>query len=164
MKYFFASALILCVTSAKSQSAEVGDSVYIYISRLGSHSSGISWAYTPQIALYEDAKALVAIKDMRKIPKLINSLGDSSKTVVVHLILSRLVEPENSDIQCKYNYGKDGKILSVDYVYNGLEWRWDSAGNNIVSQGEIEKVERHWRQRCRETNPEPVKISFTNER
>jgi len=150
--------------NAESQSVGLGDSVDFYINRLGSRSSGISWAYTPNIALYEGAKALVAIKDMRKIPKLINSLGDSSKTVVLHLILSRLVEPENSSIRCKYNYGKDGKILSVDYIYNGLEWLWDSVGNNIVSQGEIDKVERYWRQRCRETNPENVKISFTNER
>jgi hypothetical protein len=164
MKYFFASTLILCIAYAKSQSVGVGDSLDIYINRLGWHSSGIAWTYIPKIALYEDAKMLVAIKDTRKIPKLINSLGDSSKTVVVHLILSLLVEPENGSIQWKYNYGKDGEIVSADYVYNGLEWLWDTSGNSIVSRGEIDKVERYWRQRCHQTKPESVKISLTNER
>ena len=54
MKYFFASALILLDTCANSQSVEVGDSVDIYLGKLGSHSSGIAWAYIPEIALYKD--------------------------------------------------------------------------------------------------------------
>ncbi len=82
-----------------------------------------AWVYTPKIALYEDAKWLVAIRDTRKIPKLINSLADNSKTVVVHLVLSRQVAHAYSGIQCTYNYDKDGSIFSENYVYNGLEWQ-----------------------------------------
>lgn len=161
MKYFFALTLILCSAFAKSQSIGGEDSVDIYIEWLGWHTSGIAWTYVPNIALYEEAERLVAIKDMRKIQKLINSLGDSSKTVAVHLILSRLIEPENSGIQWTYNYGKDGRIVNTEYIYNGLRWLWDSAGNNIVSRVEIDMVERYWRQKCPLTQPQSVKISFT---
>jgi hypothetical protein len=163
MKFFFASTFLLWFGYAKSQSAGSRDSVDIYINRLGLRSSGIAWTYVPKIALYEDAQRLIAIKDMTKIQKLINSLGDSSKTVVVHLILSHLVEPENSGIQCRYNYGKDGKVESTAYVYNGLEWLWDSNWNNIVSREEIDLIQRHWRKKCPLIKPQAVKMPFTNE-
>lgn len=149
MKYAFIIALLLLSTLAKSQSLRTVDSVSIYIDRLGWNSFNIVWNYTPQIALYGDAKRLIEIKDDEKIKRLVNSVGIKEKTVVVHMILSRLFDSANARITASYNYGNDSKIKSVTYSYNGLEWTEDNLQEKRnVSQDEIDKAERYWRKRC----------------
>jgi hypothetical protein len=147
MKYFFASTLILCFTIARSQSLPTTDSVEIYLSRLGWHSFGVAWKYFPQLSLYEDAKRMIKINDETKIKKLIIGLADSQKTVVIHQILTSILEPGNDSFGVSYIYGKDGRVNGCDFTYNGLQWSTDSLQKGSVSQEEINKVERYWRQK-----------------
>jgi hypothetical protein len=147
MRYLFASILLLCFVSAKSQSLIKEDSVDIYISRLGWQSFAVAWTYVPQLALRGDANRLIKIKDETKIKKLVNNLADSQKTVVIHQILTHLLEPDNNAFGVTYNYGKDSRVKGCVFTYNGLQWTTDSLQKNSISQEEINKVERYWRER-----------------
>jgi hypothetical protein len=134
---------------AKSQAKTDPDSVNIYISRLGWHSFGIANLYYGQVSLYEDAGRLIAIQDKSKIKKLIENMRNSEKTVVIHLILSKIVEPGKKDFTEHYNYGSDSLIQTVNYSYNRLVWTWDYRNKNgSISPEEIEKIDRYWRKRC----------------
>ena len=133
MKYIFTLGLLVLFASARSQPAAV-DSVDFYINKLGWHSSGVACKYFCEVALYDDAKRLIGLSDPRKIQKLISHLRDSSKTVVIHLILTKTLEPLDGCFGMWPNYGKDGKISTMGYEYNGLRWASDSAWNNTISR------------------------------
>jgi|ERR1700722_14000454 len=148
MKYLFGSILLLCFISAKSQPSTKEDSVDIYISRLGWQSFAVAWTYVPQLALRGDANRLIKIQDESKIRKLVNNLADSQKTVVIHQILTRLLEPDNNAFGVTYNYGKDSKVKGCVFTYNGLRWTTDSLQENSISLEDINKVEKYWRARC----------------
>jgi hypothetical protein len=148
MKYAFTIALLLLFSLVKSQPLSTEDSVNYYIDRLGWHSFTIIWKFNPKVALYDDAKRLIAIKDDEKIKKLIKNLGIKEKTVVIHIILSHLLDHTIDRIEATYNYGKDYNIKSIDFSYNELKWTGDpSQGKNIISQEEIDNIERYWRNR-----------------
>lgn len=147
MKYIFTLSLLVHFASARSQPAAV-DSVDFYIKKLGWSSSGVACNYFCELAMYDDAKRLIALPNQRKIQKLICHLGDSSKTVVIHLILTKILEPLVGRFGMRPNYGKDGKISTVGYEYNGLHWASDSAWNNTVSREEVDNITHYWRKRC----------------
>jgi hypothetical protein len=144
MKYIFTLGLLVLFVSARSQSAAL-DSVDFYINKLGWRSSGAACKYFCEVAFYDDAKRLIALPDPRK---LISHLGDSSKTVVIHLILTKILEPLDGSFGMWPNYGKDGKISTMGYEYNGLHWASDSAWNNTISREEVDNISRYWRERC----------------
>jgi hypothetical protein len=141
MKCPFALILLLCLASAKSQSLPKEDSVDIYISRLDWDSFSIAWNYVPMIALGKDAKRLIAIRGI-KIKKLIDNITDSQKTVVIHQILTSLLEPSNREFGVTYIY-RTGCV----FRYNGLQWTTDSLQKNSISQEDIDKVNQYWRER-----------------
>src|ERR1700683_289201 len=144
MKYVFTLSLLLFFGSAKSQPAAV-DSVDFYINKLGWRSSGVACKYFCEVAFYDDAKRLIALPDPRKIQKLISHLEDSSKSVVIHLILTKILEPLDGSFGMWLNYGKDGKISTMGYEYNGLHWASDSAWNNTISREEVDNITHYWR-------------------
>jgi len=149
MKYLFAIIISLLYNPAKSQVKAEVDSVNIYISKLGWHSFGIAYLYYGQVSLYEDAKRLIAIQDESKIKKLIESIRNNEKTVVIHLILSKIVEPRKKEFTEHYNYGSDSLIQTINYSYNLLAWTWDYRNKNgSISPEEIKKIDRYWRKRC----------------
>jgi hypothetical protein len=148
MKYLFASILLLCFVSAGSQGLPTEDSADIYIGRLGWESFAVTWTYVPRLFLKEDANRLIAIKDRTKIRKLISNIADSQKTVVIHQILTSLLERGNSGFGVTYKYGKDSNVKGCVFTYNGLTWATDSLWKNSISREEIDKVERYWRKRC----------------
>jgi hypothetical protein len=148
VKYFFASILLLCFASAKSQSLTKTDSVDIYISRLGWESFVVATTYIPQPVLREDAIRLVEIKDRAKVRKLINNIVINQRTVVIHQILTSLLDSGNYHFHMTYHYGKDSIINGFDYTYNGLQWTTDSLNKSSISQEEINKIDRYWRKRC----------------
>jgi hypothetical protein len=156
MKCPFALILLLCLASAKSQSLPKEDSVDIYISRLGWQSFAVAWTYIPQLALRGDADRLIKIIDETKIKKLVNNLADSQKTVVIHLILTRLLEPDNYAFGVTYSYGKDSRVKGCVFKYNGLQWTTDSLQKNSISQEDIDKVKQYWRERL----PKQPMITF----
>jgi hypothetical protein len=148
MKYAFTIVLLLLFALAKSQPLQKVDSASIYIDRLSWHSFTIVWNYVPRIALYDDAKRLIAIKDDEKVKKLVRNIGVKEKTVVIHIILSRLCDSSNERVGGSYNYGKDSTIKSVDFSYNGLKWTGDARQeNNSITQEEINGIERYWREK-----------------
>ncbi len=105
--------------------------------------------YVPRLSLYEDAKRVIKINDETKIRKLIVGLADGKITVVIHQILTSILEPGNDYFGVTYVYGKDGRVIGCDFTYNGLKWSTDSLQNGNISQEEINKVERYWRQKER---------------
>ncbi len=151
MKYAFTIALLLFSVLAKSQPTGTVDSVSIYIEKLGWNSFTIIWNYDSQVSLCgNDYRTdLIAINDDGKIKKLINNIGVKEKTVIIHMILSHLFDSTNARVAGLYNYEKDSTIKSVDFTYNGLQWTEDAhQKNNSISQEEIDRVERYWRERC----------------
>jgi hypothetical protein len=149
MKYLFLAIFLSSFFLVKAQSSKGADSVGIYISRLSWNSFVIGSTYVPQFALSEDAKRLIEIKDKLKIKMLVDSIQDSRKTVVIHMILSQLLDPSNRQFGESYNYGKDSTVKSVVFSYNGLKWARDSLQENSISEAEINRIERYWRKRCR---------------
>jgi hypothetical protein len=148
---------VITIVSARAQPLQ-GDSVDIYISKLGWASSGVAWKYFPEIALYDDAQRLITLKDNQKIQKLINNISDSPKTVVIHLILTRLLEPSYTTFAWRYIYGNDSKVKTVVYTYNGLQWATDSLFNSSVSREEINKIAQYWGKGHPEPPPLVLKI------
>jgi hypothetical protein len=147
VKYIFTLGLLILFVSASSQPAAV-DSADFYINKLGWRSSGVACKYFCEVAVYDDANRLIALPDPRKIQKLISHLGDSSKTVAIHLILTMILEPLDGSFGMWPNYGKAGKISSLGYEYNGLHWSSDSAWNYTISLEEVDNITNYWRERC----------------
>jgi hypothetical protein len=149
MKYLFLTIFLSSFLLAKTQSLKGADSVSIYISKLGWNSFVIGSTYVPQFALREDAKRLIEINDRSKIKKLIDSIRDAQKTVVIHMILSHILEPRKTAFGEYINYGKDSTVKSVTFSYNGLTWTGDFMhGHDSISQEEVNRIERYWRKIC----------------
>jgi hypothetical protein len=148
MKYILILSVLLLCELAKSQSLGNADSVSIYINRLSWNSFAIAGTYVAQFGLREDAKRIIEIKDKTKIKKLLDSIGVEQKTVVIHMILSRMLEPQKTAFGEYLNYGKDSTTKSVDFSFNGIKWTMDMSGKNSISEKEINRVRQYWRRKC----------------
>jgi hypothetical protein len=149
MKYIFVAIFLSSFFLVKAQSLGGTDSLTIYISRLGWNSFVIGSTYVPQFALGEDAKRLIEIKDRSKIKMLVDNIPDAQKTVVIHMILSQILEPRKSAFGEYLHYGKDSAVKSVTFSYNSLKWTGDfMRGHDSVSRDEIDRIDRYWRKRC----------------
>jgi hypothetical protein len=141
--------MFFLISLAKCKSSTGVDSVNIYISRLGWNSFGITGTYVPRIAFYDDARRLVKINDKTKVKKLIENIREEQKTVVIHLILSQIIEPSRGDLGEHLNYENNSAVKSVDYLFNGLTWTDNSKENRTsISLNEIDKIEKYWRKKC----------------
>lgn len=83
-------------------------------------SFAITNDHVSSLLLKDDALRLINLRDGGKINRLLSSIENSEKTVVIHVILTQILEPGKGAFSYKYNYGKDSTVQSVLYQYNGL--------------------------------------------
>ena len=80
--------------------------------------------------------------------KLLESIEEPEKTVIIHMILTNILEPNNANnwlpIQYifKYCYQRAG----FRHIFNGLIWEWYPYNYSINPQ-EIEKIKNYWTNR-----------------
>jgi hypothetical protein len=134
-----------------SQKTETGDSTAFYISKLNWHSYGLTGTYFQKIYLLDDANILLSARDTSKIRKLINNIGDSTKTVAIHILLTQLLEPEKQIFQERYHYADDKSMEKVDFIYNSLIWTTSDGINFQIDQSEIRRIKGYWISKTSET-------------
>jgi hypothetical protein len=78
--------------------------------------------------------------------KLIYALGDSSKTVIAHIILTEIWgnRKEKYYFSTKYIYKDCNQLIGWHYVYNGLVWNWASETGETIKKSEIQKIQNYW--------------------
>lgn len=140
MRYFILIGLLVCSTFAFSQV----DSSNYYIKQLDWNSFEITTNYVSMLVLKEDAKRIVSISSKHKVDELINCLTNKKKSVVSHIILTKIFEPDTAKFIQVYNYAKDSTIASVQYTYNGLTWNWNKILGNKINKKDMEAIKKYW--------------------
>lgn len=145
MKYKFTFILIFIWQLSYSQQANhYADSTDFYIKKLSWSSFEITNNYISQLIMKHDAKRLVELEDKEKLEKLFHNLDRKDKTVIIHIILSQILEPDSSSFSQVYQYAKDSTVKSVQYSYNGLRWVKDAGSRNHISGHDIRMIKKYW--------------------
>jgi hypothetical protein len=86
---------------------------------------------------------------------LISALGDKTKTVIAHIILTQMWEPQNEQdfLGTKYIYKNCNDLIGWHHVYNGLVWDWHEESNLTIEQKEIEKIKSYWTSKLIDKTP-----------
>jgi hypothetical protein len=144
MKVLFVTIVLLLTLSAHSQKGNAKkDKLDAAIDSLGWHSFGIATTYFMNFYLKKDAKKLLEWKDDRKLQKLFNRLEDSSKTVVIHALLTMLLEPKKAQLGGSYIY-KDSSIVSIAFTFNNLRWEAFFEENPSIKREVILNAKKYW--------------------
>ena len=87
--------------------------------------------------------------------QLIYSLDDKSKTVMAHIILTQLWEPQNGQnfLGTKYIYKECNNLIGWHHVYNGLVWDWHENTDQTIEQKEIDKIKTYWTSKLIDKRP-----------
>ena len=86
--------------------------------------------------------------------RLLNSIEIPDKTVIIHIILTKILEPNNGNdnLPIKYIYKDCDDLLGWHHIYNGLIWEWFSETNYVISDSEIVKVSDYWKSRINQNS------------
>lgn len=78
--------------------------------------------------------------------QLISALNQQQKTVIAHIILTQLWEPQNGQdfLGTKYIYKNCNNLIGWHHVYNGLVWDWHEDTDQTIEQKEIDKIKNYW--------------------
>jgi hypothetical protein len=77
---------------------------------------------------------------------LLKALDNPQKTVIAHIILSRLWE-DTIDLGLSgtlYIYKDCTNLIGWHHIYNGIVWEWYSGKSDQIEKSEIEKVKTYW--------------------
>ncbi len=130
-----------------AQSSIKEDSINFFVNRLNWNSFGMTGNYINQVFLNEEAEKLtqISVDSIERFEMLLKEIEIEERTVSVHLILSKIFEPQKKTF-------KQSNILSVNgsdggfiFSYNGLSWKFDVARKQYsISQNEILKIKKYW--------------------
>ncbi len=140
-RYFFIIPLLFIYAFVKAQSV---DSTSTYIDSLSWKSFGFTTNYIPKLYLSETAKKIISIQDKNKVQKLFNYIIVKNKAVIVHIILTKLLNPDKDTFSESYVYNGDS-IIGIKYTYNGLSWKWDRKNGFSILEKNIKKIRDFWR-------------------
>ena len=84
--------------------ASAQDSVDNQIDRISWQSLVIIPTYATRLDLNQDAQKLVTSRNPLTIRKLVAAMTNDNKTVAIHMILSRMLEPKNADGTVEHVY------------------------------------------------------------
>jgi hypothetical protein len=101
---------------------------------------------------YKDSIVLDLIKiGQPAVADLINNMNKSNKTVIIHMILTKIIEPENANdnLPIVYIYQNCNNSIGWHFIYNGLIWEWYDNSNDSISQKEIDKALYYWGKRIK---------------
>ena len=87
--------------------------------------------------------------------ELISALSDKTKTVIAHIILTQLWEPQQGRnfLSTKYIYKNCNDLIGWHHVYNGLVWDWREDTNQTIEQKEIDKIKNYWASKLIDKRP-----------
>ena len=99
---------------------------------------------------YEDisVRKLIELGDS-VVYRLLESIETPQKTVIIHMILTKILEPENSNdnLPIKYIYKDCNNLIGCHFIFNGLVWEWFRETNEIIETKEILKIKEYWTER-----------------
>jgi hypothetical protein len=135
---------ILSFKIAFSQNANGIDSTWHYINKLNWYSFGVT-NYVSMPFLRADAEKIIAIADNKKIKKLLRAIKDKEKVVTIHLILTKMYDPDKSGFSYAYHY-TGNRVDYTTYTYNGLGWTMKFDNDSCeVDKEQIDNIEKYWR-------------------
>ena len=143
-KLMLITLLLLICKLGVSQSHHV-DSTSLYLERLNWKSFSITTNYVPSLHLSKEANELVSMNDGSKIEKLVKDLSIKDKTVVIHVILSKILEPDKCILKQSYIYDNDSVVIGVKYTYNGLSWVWSERLGHTIPKENVDKIVKYWK-------------------
>jgi hypothetical protein len=136
------------------------DSLKCYINKLGWNSFNIvAYSVFSKVELDADSKKILALKNKYKTYQLLKSADKSDKMVIVHLILTKIVEPDKFNLETKFIYTKKadgtldpGHINGVTYTVNGISWIEHFEKDNksySISIDDSLKMKMYWNKRLK---------------
>lgn len=104
--------------------------------------------YINEIALVDSASKEIIEIDKNATPILLESILDSNKGVAIHLILTKMWQPECFKIYLDYSqlYGQED-FTSVKFLANHLTWKTTDEGENIIEPDALQKIKNFWLER-----------------
>lgn len=130
-----------------AQSSIKEDSINFFINRLNWNSFGMTGNYINQVFLNEEAEKLtqISVDSIERFEMLLKEIDSGEKTVSVHLILSRIFEPQKKVFKQSNIVSVNGSNEGFIFSYNGLSWKFDAASKQYsISQNEILKIKKYW--------------------
>jgi len=148
---------IILIISSLAVTAQTNAGIDRLIKRLSWNSITCDHSYIGSTVNYKDSTVNELIKIGKPcIKSLYNSIGDTNKTVIIHIILTNILEPENkTDFLAESHFYKDcNKIIGAHNIYNGLIWEFYIDSGFSVTKKEIDKIKNYWQKRInRKTQP-----------
>ena len=117
------------------------------INNLSWESITCDHSYYTFIVNYKDSTVQKLIKIAPSMAnKLLESIEDNEKTVIIHIILTKIFEPNKKYdyLSMKYIYKDCNKLIGWHNIFNGLIWEY-LDGNYSISLQEIEKIKNYWK-------------------
>ena len=85
---------------------------------------------------------LISIEDTNKLEKLVKNLGREEKTVAIHIILTKIFNPEYNIM----GIGNEEKVKGNIFDYNGLVWVRNGSRHHI-KKGNLFRIQIFWSER-----------------
>ena len=87
--------------------------------------------------------------------QLVSALNIKTKTVIAHIILTQIWEPQNGQnfLGTKYIYKDCNNLIGWHNVYNGLVWDWHEETDQTIDQNEIDKIRTYWTSKLIDKRP-----------
>src|SRR6187402_2867728 len=141
------SIIFLFAIVCKANFAIAQDSTDYFINNLSWESLFIKPTYATELVLNKDAERLIAAKDQRTVNKLFCEISNEKKTVAIHMILSRMFEPQEIKFTQEYIYKADS-IIAIKYIYNTLEWQYRIKESKYKIESEtVKKIKEYWKKK-----------------
>jgi hypothetical protein len=120
------------------------DSIGVYIENLDWTSYEITTNYISNLVLKDKANYLIRTTSSNRNKQLLENIDSANKTVVIHVILTNILEPENAKFAQHYIYGNDSTVCGVEFTYNKLNWYQDDNYKQHIKKKEIKKIKKYW--------------------
>lgn len=144
---FIIITMLMCKANIAFAQKIPRDSVDYYIKTLSWESLYLKTNYVTTLVLSRDAERLVPAGEKKTVRALLSQISNESKTVAIHMILSKTFEPESRGIGGEYVYRHDS-VVGINYTYNRLKWRYDVADKKYsIAPGDVQRIERYWKKK-----------------
>jgi hypothetical protein len=93
------------------------------------------------------------IRDTAKYKILLNHICDSGRTVVIHFILAKLLEPNGASLGYLYNYSKAYSIIiRIKYTFTNLNWiEYSEPYRKVIDAVEMRRIKSYWLQKLHQS-------------
>ncbi len=125
------------------------DSIKQHLDSLNWNSFTIAVTYLAHLKISPNAEELTRFDEKQVAAMLFKSLSVESKTVISHLILFKIFEPEKAGLTTTYNYKNDSinsPVSFVTFTYNSLSWHFNIENRTYsISDEEIDRIKNYWK-------------------